>query len=307
MEEYVDEPIPAELISGDGLSSADERMSVESSIASDSLIPESGADAHSETGENKILLSIQERVPDVRNEEMDVIKGYQKEIRRKITESSKALDRCRGDVSEMIRGIASGKTYADDYFKKTFESLLSQTASPRNLFRQFEMNRQAYENQLEKLKIDLAHIDDEQKNLEMMFLEYVEQINANIGMIDKNSTISVRGRSLKMLRIQVPDWETEREHFRLKLHDYFENIVKLGIETIEKNGNLTEFLGRVITTRKLYDDVVGIQNVKIRLYKIEAEREVPISWSEVSANSGGEGFLSAFVILTCLLSYMTAR
>lgn len=304
VEEYVDEPIPAELISGDGLSSADERMSVESSITSDSLIPESGADAHSETGENKILLSIQERVPDVRNEEMDVIKGYQKEIRRKITESSKALDRCRGDVSEMIRGIASGKTYADDYFKKTFESLLSQTASPRNLFRQFEMNRQAYENQLEKLKIDLAHIDDEQKNLEMMFLEYVEQINANIGMIDKNSTISVRGRSLKMLRIQVPDWETEREHFRLKLHDYFENIVKLGIETIEKNGNLTEFLGRVITTRKLYDDVVGIQNVKIRLYKIEAEREVPISWSEVSANSGGEGFLSAFVILTCLLSYM---
>ena len=286
VEEYVDEPIPAELISGDG------------------LIPESGADAHSETGENKIFLAIQERIPDVRNEEMDVIKGYQKEIRRKITESSKALDRCRGDVSEMIREIASGKTYADDYFKKTFESLLSQTASPRNLFRQFEMNRQAYENQLEKLKIDLAHIDDEQKNLEMMFLEYVEQINANIGMIDKNSTISVRGRSLKMLRIQVPDWETEREHFRLKLHDYFENIVKLGIETIEKNGNLTEFLGRVITTRKLYDDVAGIQNVKIRLYKIEAEREVPISWSEVSANSGGEGFLSAFVILTCLLSYM---
>ena len=83
-----------------------------------------------------------------------------------------------------------------------------------------------------------------------------------------------------------------------------ENIVKLGIETIEKNGNLTEFLGRVITTRKLYDDVAGIQNVKIRLYKIEAEREVPISWSEVSANSGGEGFLVCLCILTCLLSYM---
>ena len=73
------------------------------------------------------------------------------------------------------------------------------------------------------------HIDDEQKNLEMMFLEYVEQINANIGMIDRNSTITVRGRNLKMLRIQVPDWETEKEHFRLKLHDYFEHVVKMGI------------------------------------------------------------------------------
>ena len=97
----------------------------------------------------------------------------------------------------------------------------------------------------------------------MMFLEYVEQINANIGMIDKNSTISVRGRSLKMLRIQVPDWETEREHFRLKLHDYFENIVKLGIETIEKNGNLTEFLGRVITTRKLYAIMPGAKDLQV--------------------------------------------
>ena len=47
--------------------------------------------------------------------------------KRQITESSKALDRCRGDVSELIRVIASGKTYADDYFKKTFDSLLSQT------------------------------------------------------------------------------------------------------------------------------------------------------------------------------------
>ena len=60
----------------------------------------------------------------------------------------------------------------------------------------------------------------------------------------------------------------------------------------------------MITTRQLYDDIVGISAIKIKLYKIEAEREVPISWAEVSANSGGEGFLSAFVILTCLLGYM---
>ena len=246
----------------------------------------------------------QKNIPDVKEEEMDVIRSYQKDKNRKIREISRALEDCRIRLGEVIREIASRKSYADDYFRKTFESLLSQTGHPHNLARQFEMNRQAYENQLEKLKIDLAHIDDEQKNLEMMFLEYVEQISANIGMIDRNSTITVRGRSLKMLRIHIPDWETEKEHFRLKLHDYFETVIKMGIETIEKNGNLTEFLGRVITTRKLYDDIVGIQNVKIKLYKIEAEREVPISWSEVSANSGGEGFLSAFVILTCLLSYM---
>lgn len=137
-----------------------------------------------------------------------------------------------------------------------------------------------------------------------MFLEYIKSVNANIAMIDKNSTINVRGRNIKMLRIQVPDWESEKEHFKIQLQEYFERVIKFGIETIENNKNLGEFLGNIISTRNLYDDIVGIHNVKIKLYKIEAEREVPISWAEVSSNSGGEGFLSAFVILTCLLSYM---
>ena len=254
--------------------------------------------------EDEAALSEKIGLVDVRNGEPDVIQNYQKDIRRRMSELSKMLGNCRMNLADLIRAIASGKEYADDYFRKTFDSLLSQINQPENLLRQFDMNSLAYENQLEKLKIDLAHIDDEQKNLEMMFLEYVEQINANISMIDKNSTITVRDRNLKMLRIQVPEWESEKEHFRLKLHDYFENVINRGIATIEKNENLTEYLGKMITVRNLYDEIVGIQNVKIKLYKIEAEREVPISWSEVSANSGGEGFLSAFVILTCLLSYM---
>ena len=54
----------------------------------------------------------------------------------------------------------------------------------------------------------------------------------------------------------------------------------------------------------MYDAVVGIGNVRIQLYKIEAQRELQISWSEVARNSGGEGFLSAFIILSSLLYYM---
>ena len=50
--------------------------------------------------------------------------------------------------------------------------------------------------------------------------------------------------------------------------------------------------------------MIGISNVQIRLYKIEEYREYPITWAEVARNSGGEGFLSAFVILSSLLYYM---
>ena len=54
----------------------------------------------------------------------------------------------------------------------------------------------------------------------------------------------------------------------------------------------------------MYNSTVGINNISIKLYKIEAEREVPIVWADVAKNSGGEGFLSAFVVLSSLLSFM---
>lgn len=244
------------------------------------------------------------RIPDIEQMSDKNLRIYQGEQKRKLMQITDGLRKKQDAMDRLIRSISSKEDYADDYFKKTFENLLLQTGQPYQLYQQYEMNHTSYENQLEKLKIDLENVENEQKNLEELFLEYVRDVNSNLAMIDKNSTIRVRDKNLKMLKIQVPDWETQKGHYRIRLHDYFENVIKLGLAAIEKNENLEEQLGKVITTKKLYDDIIGIGHIKIRLYKIEAERELPITWREVSSNSGGEGFLSAFVVLTCLLSYM---
>ena len=261
------------------------------------------ADDKIDVSDEKLSI-IKSDIPDLENAEKSALEKYQMNLRKKLRIVKDELVDCRSGLSEEIMAISTKEEYSDDYFKKTLTSLLSQIDNPFSLAEQYEVNKASYESQLEKLKIDLESIDKEQKNIEEMFLEYIQNINANVAMIDKNSTINVRNRSIKMLRIQVPDWESEKEHFKLRLHDFFEKVIKHGLQAIEDNKNLNEFLGNVISTKKLYDDVVGINNIKIKLYKIEAEREVPITWAEVSANSGGEGFLSAFVILTCLLSYM---
>ena len=73
---------------------------------------------------------------------------------------------------------------------------------------------------------------------------------------------------------------------------------------LQKNENPQEYFGTRITTRNLYDSIVGIGNVQIKLYKIEAQREYPITWAQAAKNSGGEGFLTAFVLLSSLLYYM---
>lgn len=150
--------------------------------------------------ENEHVEEVKQRIPDIATTALDILAVYQKEKKKKKNQISKEMVNMQIQIYDKIHGIASKREYADEYFKKTFDSLLVQTKQPLYLSQQFEINRISYENQLEKLKIDLAEMDQEQKNIEV--------------------------------------------------------------------------------------------------------REVPITWAQVSANSGGEGFLSAFVVLSCLLSYM---
>ena len=107
-----------------------------------------------------------------------------------------------------------------------------------------------------------------------------------------------------MLKIGLPSWEENENLYHLKLEDFIDELTQKGIQIFEKNENAQEYFGIQMTTKNLYDTVVGIGNVQIRLYKIEEQREYPITWAEVARNSGGEGFLSAFVILSSLLYFM---
>ena len=152
---------------------------------------------------------IRQQIPDIEIVEAQELTRYQKTVKRNLLTALSRLKDEQNRLAEEIRSIAAKDIYAEDYFKKTFDSLLTQTASPKNLAEQYAVNKASYESQLEKLKIDLASIDNEQKNIEEMFLEYVRSVNANIAMIDKNSTISVRGRNIKMLKIQVADWQLD--------------------------------------------------------------------------------------------------
>ena len=134
--------------------------------------------------------------------------------------------------------------------------------------------------------------------------DYVKDVHSNMGKIDNNSTITIRERPIKMLRLQMPEWEENEGLYHQRLDDLISELTQKGVEIYEKNENSAEYIGTRITTKNIYDTTVGISNIQIKLYKIEEQREYPITWAEVAKNSGGEGFLSAFVILSSLLHYM---
>ena len=244
------------------------------------------------------------RPDDIENMSEKELNTYCTGLKREWKKNDSYREKCRIKVADLIRDTASVEEYKDEFFRKGFDNLLSQTDNAYSLKKQHDIIIGSYRGILEKLEVDLANIDKERKNVEEVFLEYNRDVNEDLGKIDKNSTIKVRGRDLKMLKIKVPDWETGKERYKVKLHDYIDIVVRYGIDAIENNRNVEDVIGKLVTTKKMYDEIVGIENIGIRMYKIEEEREVPISWADVSANSGGEGFLSAFVILVCLLSYM---
>ena len=245
-----------------------------------------------------------EEVPDLSGYTREELRDCQGTLRNEWKAKKNQVEKQKRETEKKVWNIKEKVFYQEDFFKKGLEHFLALIDQAEDMKIQLQTLLASYKSILEKLQVDLENVDRERKNVEENFFEYIKDMNEHMQKIDKNSTISVRGRSIKMLKIQVPSWDDNKELYRRKLSDYVEYFIQSGLKTIEEDGNVEELLGKLLTSKNLYDEVVGIGNIGIRLYKIEAEREVLISWKEVSENSGGEGFLSAFVILTCLLSYM---
>lgn len=203
-----------------------------------------------------------------------------------------------------LNSLLHKKIYEEEFFRKPIETMLALSNEAQAVLEQLSIVLGSFEALLEKLEVDIALVEKEKQKVIEMLLDYIEEIHKNLGKIDRNSSIPVRGRSIKMLRIDLPEWEEQESLFKIRLHDFIEEITNRGLQRLDLNENIEEMIGTFITTKNLYDTIVGIGAINIKLYKIEAQREYPISWAEVSKNSGGEGFLSAFVVLSSLLSYM---
>lgn len=210
----------------------------------------------------------------------------------------------REALTRTLNRVLRMDEFQEDFFKKPLENLLLLTKDSSQVILQLNTILSSYDSLMEKLEIDISMIEKEKDKIVELMGDYVKEVHGNLGRIDKNSTITIRDRQIKMLKIKLPDWEENEAVYQLRLQDYMSQITKKSIEILDKNENVMEYLGAKVSTKGLYDAVVGIGNIGIRLFKIEEHREYPITWADVAKNSGGEGFLSAFVILNSLLYYM---
>ncbi|MCT8975911.1 hypothetical protein N4T77_04810 [Clostridium sp. CX1] len=192
----------------------------------------------------------------------------------------------------------------ESLFKEPIQTLKDLKGRPKEFKEQLSLIVNSYESLIEKLMADIELIEKEEGKILESLLEYIKDVHENIEKIDDNSSITIGSKRLKMLNISVSDWEENKEVYKVRLKDYIEQVRNQSINALEQNEDIEDIISNNININKLYDEVVGIGTVNIKLYKIEEDKQKQISWDEVSKNSGGEGFLSAFIILSSLLSYM---
>lgn len=224
-----------------------------------------------------------------------------------IRDYNQSLRKCQEARERLVRILNRAvrmEQFQEEFYRKPLETMLELVDDASAVLRQLSTILQSYDNLMEKLKIDIALVEKEKSKIVELLEDYVKEVHLNLAKIDHNSTITIRERPVKMLKIKLPEWEENEKLYQIRLQDMVDEITQKGIILFEQNENAQEYFGTRITTRNLYDTVVGVGNVQIRLYKIEEQREYPITWAEVARNSGGEGFLSAFVVLSSLLYYM---
>lgn len=243
-------------------------------------------------------------------EELDLIidlenlNRFTGEIKRDYTNSKNDEIKRRRDLGNEIGKASKIEAFKEDFFRKPLEILESICDNPADVIENLNITIYSYNTLIEKLEADIELIQREKDNVLDILFQYINDVHHNIGKIDKNSTVNIRGKSVKMLKITIPSWEENEELYKLRLRDMVDRVTTVALEILDKNENIEDLVSKEITTRNMYNEVVSISNIDVKLYKIEEEREVLISWGEVSKNSGGEGFLSAFVVLSSLLSFI---
>ncbi len=234
----------------------------------------------------------------------EALRSFTGSLQRAYREAAENARDRRRRTEKVLQQVIRIEEFQEEYYQKPLETILALTEDAGQVLRQLDMVLQSYRDLMAKLMVDIAVVEKERTHVIAVLKEYTHEIHVQMGRIDRNSTVQVRGKPLKMLKITLPDWEENVRVFEPRIADMVDELTKKGIALLEKGEAIHDFVGKRMTTRELYDTVIGIGNVRIQLYKIEAQRELQITWSEVAKNSGGEGFLSAFVILSSLLYYM---
>lgn len=212
----------------------------------------------------------------------------------------KEITRLEFRLSDEIRKLY--EKYRDKH--RTLQDRLNHFLSrERKLANHHELTTllEVIERRLRTLEMDLQLIRDEEEIVSNEILRYTNHLLQELKSIDKKSHIKHLGKTQKLLEIHLPE-EKDEESLRAYIKERVNFFAEL-------EGDYKSQLTNDLQSAELLSRLVGnINRVRVDIKKIEKTGLVRKRWHEaLSQNSGGEKFVSMFILLSSLMSYMRKR
>ena len=177
------------------------------------------------------------------------------------------LDVYKRQVQQLNR-ILRMDVFREEFYRKPLEAMLEVSGIAAQVLAQLNITVQSYQSLMEKLEVDISLVEKEKARIAEILEDYLKDVHENLGKIDHNSTITVRERPIKMLRLELPSWEENLTVYQLRINDFLNEITRQGIEWFERNENAQEYFGTQLTTKHLYDTAVSYTHLDV--YKRQA-------------------------------------
>jgi hypothetical protein len=189
-----------------------------------------------------------------------------------------------------------------------FNSLFNQLLNIENIYdydfvkRVLKQTVEAIQRKLEKYEADIKVLKNKEDTLYNMVLTKVSNVYDELKDIDKHSIINLNNKRQKMFYIQLPNKESIDNARLIHYMKDVIRIIKTKIESDEIN-DLDKYLDNHLKIEQLFDEYVPIAGIPIHISKIEQNKVSKMTWAEVGKASGGELFVSVFIVFSSLLSY----
>lgn len=230
------------------------------------------------------------------------------EVGKRLTADSLSVSRSRKAMDEIGRSISSSlRKLENDAHKKgdaEMEQLLASVGElvlqPQLLQETLLHRTKLLEDFLQKIMHDLENAEKNRNEVEENLFSYIHRLSMELGRIDHGTTITLRGRTRKMLQVNQPKWDDNEALYRQKTAELLRSIVsQIGTDP----SKIGAVLAGTITVSHLFASVIGLQNVSVKLYKVEQNNETKITWDQAGSTSGAESFLCAFTVVAAVLAY----
>ena len=181
--------------------------------------------------------------------EQDFKKMSEKELRdfkgmliRDYNDIIRCVQKCRETLAQTLNKIARQEAFQDASYKTPLENMLKVCDDAAKVLRQLNITLESYDSLMKQLEVDISLVETEKKNVTELLEDYVQNIHKNLEKIGRNSTIKIREKSIKMLKVILPVWEDNEKLYSLRLSDFVDEITEEGIRLFENNENAQEYI-----------------------------------------------------------------